>query len=118
MEKEDFFSILREKCPSDKEIERTKKVIKLFSVENGEQLTEFYCKSDVIFLVDIFEKFIKVSIKKFVIIPLYCFSLPAYTWQCCLKYTNIELQTPQDKELVLTLEINIREGISSLMGDR
>ena len=52
------------------------------------------------------------------IIPLYCVSLPGYTWQCGLKNTDIKLQTLQDKDLILTLESNIGGGISFVMGDR
>ena len=75
-------------------------------------------KSDVILLADVFEKFIKVSYDQFKINPLYCVSLPGYTWEAGLKYTNIRLQTLQDKDLILLLENNIRGGISSVMGDR
>ena len=77
-----------------------------------------YCKSDVILLVDVFEKFIKVSTEEFKINPLYCVILPGYTYQCALKYTDIKLQTLQDKDLILFIENNIRGGISSVMGDR
>ena len=35
-----------------------------------------------------------------------------------MKYTDIKLQTLQDKDLILFLENNIRGGISSVMGDR
>ena len=49
---------------------------------------------------------------------LYSVSLPGYTWQCGLKYTGINLQTLQDKDLIQTLENIIRGGISSVMGDR
>ena len=45
-------------------------------------------------------------------------SLPGYTWQCGMKYTDINLQTLQDKDMILFLENNIRGGISSVMGDR
>ena len=45
-------------------------------------------------------------------------SLPRYTWQWGLKYTGINLQTFQDKNLILTLESNIRGGIGSVMADR
>ena len=45
-------------------------------------------------------------------------SLPGYTWQCGMKHTNIKLQTLQDTHLILTLEYNIRGGISSVMGNR
>ena len=65
-----------------------------------------------------FENFIKVSVNEFRINPLYCVSLPGYTWQCGLKYTRTNLQTLQDKDMILLIENNIRGGISSVMGDR
>ena len=118
LKKEGFFSKLKNKCPEDDEIERTREIIKLFDIKNGEELTKLYCKSDVILLADIIEKFVKVSLKEYDINPLYCISLPSYTYQCALKYTNIKLQTLQDKDLILLIETNIRGGISSVMGDR
>ena len=45
-------------------------------------------------------------------------SLPAYTYQRALNYTDIKLQTLQDKNLNLLLENNIRGGIPSLIKDR
>ena len=69
-------------------------------------------------LACVFEKFIKVSVNEFGINPLYCVSLPGYAWQCGLKYTDVKLQTIQDKDMILILENNITGGISSKMGDR
>ena len=60
----------------------------------------------------------KVSNNEFCIDPMYCVSLPGYTWQCGVQYTGINLQTLQYEDLTLTLEINIHGGISSVMGDR
>ena len=118
LKKEDFFSKLKNDYPDDDEIERTKEIIKLFNIKNLGELTKLYCKSDVILLADVFEKFVKVSTKEYKINPLYCVSLPGYTYQCALKYTNIKLQPLQDKDLILLIENNIRGGISSVMGDR
>ena len=118
LKKEDFFSKLKNKYPDDEEIERTKEIIKIFNIKDGEELTEIYLKSDVLLLACVFENFIKVSLNEYKINPLYCVSLPGYTWECGLKYTGINLQTLQDKDLILTLENNIRGGISSVMGDR
>ena len=109
---------MKNKCPDDEEIERTKEIIKRFDIKNGEKFTEIYLKNDVLLLACVFEKFLKVSINEFKINPLYCVSLPGYTWQCGLKYTGINLQTLQDKDMILLLENNIRDGISSVMGDR
>ena len=69
-------------------------------------------------LTCVFEKFIKVSVNEFGILPLYCVSLPGYTWQYGLKYTGMNLETLQDKDMILLLENSIHGGISSVMGDR
>ena len=114
LRKEDFFSKLKNKCPDDEEIERTMDIIKKFNIKSGEELTEIYLKSDVLLLACVFEKVIKVSVNEFGINPLYCVSLPGYTWQCGLKYTGINLQTLQDKDMILLLENKIRGGISLL----
>ena len=118
LENKDFFSKLKNKCPDDKEIDTTREIIKKFNIKNGEELTQIYLKSDVILLADVFEKFDKISVEEYGINPLYCVSLPGYTWQCGMKYTDINLQTLQDKDMILSLENNIRGGISSVMGDR
>ena len=93
LKKEHFFSKLKNKCPDDIEIQRTMDIIERFNIKNGEELTEIYFKSDVLLLTCVFEKFIKVSVNEFDINPLYCVSLPGYTWQCGLKFTGINLQT-------------------------
>ena len=118
LKKEDFFSKLKNDYPDNDEIERTKEIIKLFDIKNGAELTKLYCKSDVILLTDVIEKFVKLSFEEYGINPLYCVSLPGYTYQCALKHTDIKLQTLQDKDLILLIENNIRGGISSVMGDR
>ena len=118
LKKEDCFSKLKNKCTDYEEIQRTKEIIKIFNIKNGEDLAHLYLKRDVILLADVFEKFIKISIEEYGINPLYCVSLPGYTWQCGMKYTDIKLQTFQNKDMILLLENNIRGGISSVMGDR
>ena len=118
LKSEDSFSKLKNKCPSDERIERTKEINKEFDIKPGEELTQIYLKSDVLLLACVFEKLIKVSVNKFGINPLYCVGLPGCTWQGGLKYTGIKLQTLQGEDLILTLENNICGGISSVMGDR
>ena len=118
LENKNFCSKLKSKCPNDKEIDRTRDFIKKFNIKNGKELTELYCESGVLLLAWVFENFIKVSQNEFRISPLYCVSLPGYTSECGLKFTNIKIQTLQDKDMVLLLENGIRGGISGVMGDR
>ena len=117
LKKEDLLNNLKTDYPSNDDIERTKENSKIFNIENREELTNLYLKGDVLLLTCVFEKFIKVSIYKFDINPWYCKNLPGYNWQWGLKYTGINLQTLQDKDLVLSLENNIRGGIGSIVGD-
>ena len=56
------------------------KLLKNINIKNGEELTQLYLKSDVILLADGFEKFINISVEEYGINPLYCVSLPGYTW--------------------------------------
>ena len=118
MKKENFFSKLKKDYPSDKEIERTKEINKLFNFKNRGELTHIYLKSDVLLVACAFEKFVKVPVNEFDFNSLFCDCLSGYTWQCGLKYTRLNVQTLQDEDLILTLENSIRGGISSVMEDR
>ena len=118
LQKEDIFRELKNKCPNDKKKERTKESIEEIIIRNGEKLTRLYLKSDVSLLTCMLEKLIKASINEFAINRFYCVSIPGYTCQCGLNYAEINLQKLQDKHLLLTLENELRGGISSVMGDR
>ena len=90
----------------------------MFDIKNGEELTQFYLKSDVLLPACVFDKFIKVSVNEYGTNALYCNSLPGYTWQCGLKFTGINLQTLQGKDMMFLLENKIRGVVSSVMGNR
>ena len=115
--KEGCFSKLKNGYPENNEIYRTNNITDTFNIKTGRELTELCLKTDVVLLADVFEKFVKVSLKEFKVNLLYCVSLPGYTWECGLKYTGINLQTLQDKDMILLLANNIRGCISSVMGD-
>ena len=107
LENKDFFSKLKNKCSDDTEVDRTREIFKKFNIKDGKELTELYFNSDVLLLTCVFEKFLKAMQDVFEINPLYFVSLLGYTWACGLKYTNIRLQTLQDKEMILLLENGI-----------
>ena len=102
---------------NDKEIERTEEIINLFYIKNGEELTQLHLKIDVLLLACVFENFMKNSINNFDINTLYCVSSPDSTWHCGVKYTDIRIQTLQDKDMILLLEKKYK-SLSSVMGDR
>ena len=76
-------------------------------------------KNDVFLIADVFGRIFEVSTKKHGIYPLYFVSIHSYRYQRALKYTDIKLQTVQDKDdLILLFESKRRGGISSPMEDR
>ena len=79
LKKDDFFSKLKNKCPDDEEIQRTKDIVEIFDIKSGEELNNLYPQSDVITLAEVFQKFFEISIEEYGINPLYCVSLPGYT---------------------------------------
>ena len=79
LNKEDFFSKVKNRSLDDEEIQRTKEIIQTFDIKNGEEITELYLKGDVILLADVFENFIKLSLEEYGNYLLYCVSLPGYT---------------------------------------
>ena len=93
-------SKLKNDYPSDIEIERTKEKSDLFNIKNGEELAQHYLESDVLLLACVFEKFIKKYNKEICVTPLYSVSLPGYTWQGRIKYTGVNLQTLQHKDII------------------
>jgi len=51
---------------------------------------------------------------KYGIDPDRCWMLAGYTWQCCLKMTNLELQLITDPNIYLIFENAIRGGVSTV----
>ena len=77
-----------------------------------EDYHNLYLKTDVLILADAFEKFREFYIKHHEIDPCY---YPGLTWQCGLKYTNIELDLITDYDMLLMFEKGIRGGFSGVL---
>ena len=114
MKNKDFISKLKNDYPDEEEIERTKRIMELLEIKNGEDSRNFYLRSTINLLAFAFEKFIKISINHFDINPLYCVSLFGYNWPGGLNYTGIFLQTFQDKDKILLLKL-ILEGVLAVL---
>jgi len=67
---------------------------------------------DVVLLADFMENFRRVGIQEYGIDLTHCWTLAGYTWQCCLKMTNLELQLITDPNIYLMFENAIRGGVS------
>ena len=73
---------------------------------------DHYLKKDVLFLADVFEKFIDTCLKFYKLDPCHCFSSPGLNWDAILKLTGVQLEKNPDADMYLFIEKGLREGIS------
>ena len=69
-------------------------------------------KTDVLLLVDVFEKFISTCLGNYGLDPCYYFSSPGLSWDEMLKMTGMELELISDTDMHLFIEKGMRRGIS------
>ena len=70
-----------------------------------------YLKKDVLFMADVFEKFIDTYLKYYGLDPCHYFSSPGLSWDAMLKMTGVKLQKISDIVKYLFPEKELRGGI-------
>ena len=107
-----FFSSLKDCGISEKEYQRADNVWKVFKVKNLGEYHDFYLKTDVLLLCDVFEKFIKTCLEYSCLDLCHYFSSLGLPWDAMLRMTGIKLQLIDNIDVPLFIEKEIREGIS------
>ena len=75
---------------------------------------EHYLKKEVLFMVDVFEKFIATCLKFYGLDPCHYFSSPGLNWDAMLKMTGAKLEKISDTDKYLFIERGLRGGISHI----
>ena len=73
---------------------------------------DLYLKKDVLFMADVFEKFIDTCLKYYGLDPCHYFSSPGLSWDAMLKMTGVKLEKISDIDKYLFIEKGLRGGIS------
>ena len=71
-----------------------------------------YLKIDVLFMADVFEKFIGRCLKYYGLDTCHYFSSPGLSWDAILKMTGVKLEKISDIEKYLFIEKRLRGAIS------
>ena len=71
-----------------------------------------YSKKSVLWLADVFEKFIDTCLKSYKLDPCHYFSSPGLSWDAMLKMTGVRLEKISDIDMYLFIEKGLRGGIS------
>ena len=67
-----------------------------------------YLKKDVLFLADVFEKFVSTCLKFYELDPCHYFSSPGLSWDAMLKMTGVKFKKISDIDKYLFIEKGLR----------
>ena len=76
---------------------------------------DHHLKKDVLFMADVFEKFIDTCLKYYGLDPCHYFSSPGLSWGTILKMTGVKLEKTSDIDKYLFTEKGLRGGISYIV---
>ena len=93
-----FYSILRDGGISEAEYEHAKKVWSVGEMKTLADYHDWYLKTDVSILSDVFTKFRKTTIEKFGLDPLHYLTLPALSFDCLFKSTGATVELITEAE--------------------
>ena len=110
--KEAFHSSLNMSDISKCDYEHAQKVWRAFSLKNLGEYHNFYLKTDVILLANMFEAFRGTCLEYYQLDPVHFYTLPGLAFQACLKKTGIKLELLTDLDMLLMFEHRIRGGIT------
>ncbi|CAH1170952.1 unnamed protein product [Phaedon cochleariae] len=68
--------------------------------------------TDILLLADVFEQFRNSCLKTYDLDPAHYYTLPGFTWDAMMKFTNQELELITDPDMFLFVEQRVRGGLS------
>ena len=77
---------------SNEQYSHLKNVWNIFDFKTFKDFHNHYLKTDVLLLVDIYEKFISTCLEYYGVEPCHYFSSPGLSWDAMLKMTKVELE--------------------------
>ena len=112
LDRSKFFSSLKDVCISEKDYFKAVDVWNVFKMNTMGDYHDFYLKTDVLLLADVFEKFVSTCLDYYGLDPCHYFSSPGLIWDAILKMTKIKLDLVSDIDMHLFIEKRMRGGIS------
>ena len=110
--RECFHSSLTGETVSEADYGHAQNVGRTFALFDLSQYSDLYLKIDVLLLADVFENFRNTCLTSYDLDPAYYYTLPWYTWDAMLKYTQVRLELLSDIDQIMFVERGIRGGLS------
>jgi hypothetical protein len=107
-----FYNTMTYSNVSDEDYHHAEQIWRTFNIQTLGDYSDFYLKIDVLLLSDIFETFRAMCLSSYKLDCAYYLTLPSYTFDAMLLYTNIEVELLHDYDKYLFIENGIRGGIA------
>lgn len=107
-----FFSKLSNEGITKEDYAHAQKVWAEFGFRTMGEYHDFYLKTDVVLLADVFESFRNIGANQYSIDPAHYLTLPAYAWDVMLKKTGVTLKLLTDVDMHIFIERSKRGGVS------
>jgi len=102
--KEKFYNTLNETHISNNDYEHAKTVWNRFNCNTLGEYSDWYLKVDVMLLADCFENFRDLCLKTYGLDPNFYYTAPGMSFDCMLKYTEVNLELLSDYDQMLMFE--------------
>jgi hypothetical protein len=114
--KDKFYSSLREEGISDEDYAHAQHVFKKMECRTLGDYLALYNSQDTLLLCDIFETFRASMHKQYGLDPAWSYTLPSYSWDCCLYKTRrtLHLFNSQEANMYLFCEDMVRGGLCTV----
>ena len=109
----EFFSSSKDKCISKEEYDRAINIGNVFKIKELGEYHDFYFKTDVLLLADVFEKFIKTCLENYKLGPCHYFSSPGLSFDAILIMTGVVLELISDIDI--DMHFFIEKGIRGVI---
>ena len=109
-----WYSRLNDSHVSQKDYNHASKVWETFEMKTMRDYHDLYCKTDVLLLADVFERFRDVCQRHYKLDPVWYYTAPGLAWDACLKETQVELELLHDQDMLLMVEKGVRGGVSMI----
>lgn len=97
---------------TEEQYQHAEKVWETFAVKTMGDYRDFYRKSDIFLLIDVFENFRKICLQCYKLDPSYYFTSPELSWDAMLKVTKTKLELMVNVDMFQFIEKGVRGGIS------
>ena len=112
--KQNFYRHLNVNDITDKDYMHTRRVCKEFEIKNLGECHDLYIQSDILLLVDVFENFRNMFLKKYEFDPVCFLATPGLSCQAIFKKTKVILDLLTDTNVLLMVEKVLEEEYVTL----